>query len=197
MIDQRRLRFSDIVGLGRPDLPLACEIWLDDIYRAPWITREAMKLSAYFVRYMNRPDANALTLREIESQCQLSADDVRKALVLMRGFGAVEAFVIDRNDIRVGLCLGYLQRLRALEAKHRFTQLPVDAGASPWPWEAAEDKWLPGGGSAAGGKSTEIKATPVPAGTAIPKENGGSPKPPPPSQIAVAPKANGSVDADL
>ena len=143
MIDQRRLRFSDIVGLERHDLPLACEVWLEDIYRAPWISREAMKLSAYFVRYMNRPDANALTLREIESQCQLSPDDVRKALVLMRSFGAVEAFVIDRNDIRVGLCLSYLQRLRALEAKHRFAQLPASGKTTPWPWLADEDKWVP------------------------------------------------------
>ena len=171
MIDQRRLRFSDIAGLERHDLPLACEVWLEDIYRAPWISREAMKLSAYFVRYMNRPDANALTLREIESQCQLSADDLRKALVLMRSFGAVEAFVIDRNDIRVGLTLSYHQRLRALEAKHRFAQLPAGPGPSPWPWLVEEHKWVPG--------QTAAPAAAPPSPTPMCKnENGDAPAPP-------------------
>jgi hypothetical protein len=141
--DQRRLRFSDIAGLYRSDLPLACEVWLEDIYRAPWISREAMKLAAYFVRYMGRPEASALTLREIENQCQLSADEVRKALVLMRNFGAVESFMIDRNDIRAGICLGHLQRLRVLEAKSRFSQLLALPITNPsWPWSSGDDTWV-------------------------------------------------------
>ena len=188
MIDQRRLRFSDIVGLERHDLPLACEIWLEDIYRAPWISREAMKLCAYFVRYMSRPDANALTLREIESQCQLSPDDVRKALVLMRSFGAVEAFVIDRNDIRVGLTLSYHQRLRALEAKHRFAQLPAGAGPTPWPWLAEEHKWLPG-------QAAPAAAAAVPPAPSK-NENGDAPAPPP-SPSPVKAETEDSFDPGL
>ena len=144
MLDQRRLRFSDITGLERRDLPLACEIWLDDLYRATWITREAMKLATYFVRYIGRPDANALTVREIETQCQLSAEDLRKALVLMRSFNAVEGFLIDRNDIRVGLKLSHLQRLRTLEAKHRFAELLGRPSNSSWPWSGGDEKWVPG-----------------------------------------------------
>ena len=144
MIDQRRLRFSDITSLERRDLPLACEIWLEDLYRAPWITREGMKLATYFVRYMSRPDANALSVREIETQCQLSAEDLRKTLVLMRSYNAVEGFVIDRNDIRVGLKLSYLQRLRTLETKHRFAELLGRPSGSSWPWSGGDEKWVPG-----------------------------------------------------
>ena len=189
MIDQRRLRFSDIVGLERHDLPLACEVWLEDIYRAPWISREAMKLCAYFVRYMNRPDCTALTLREIESQCQLSTDDVRKSLVLLRSFGAVEAFVIDRNDIRVGLCLSYLQRLKALEAKHRFAQLPAGNGPTPWPWLAAEEKWLPGS-PAANRVAVALAAVPSP-------DKNGDSLGLPPHHVSIAPQAENGFDAGL
>ena len=143
MIDQRRLRFADITGLERRDLPLATEIWLEDIFKAPWINRETMKLCAYFVRYMSRPDASALTLREIENQCQLSADDVRKCLVLMRTFGTAEAFVIDRSDIRVALRLSITQRLRTLEAKHRLKALLGEPVSNSVLWSTGDQKWLP------------------------------------------------------
>ena len=143
VIDQRRLRFADITGLERRDLPLATEIWLDDLYKAVWVNRETMKLCAYFVRYMGRPEAGALTLREIENQCQLNADEVRKSLVLMRTFGLVEAFVIDRSDIRVALRLSITQRLRALEAKHRLKQLLGEPTSNSVLWSTGDQKWLP------------------------------------------------------
>lgn len=143
MSDQRRLRFSDIQGIERTDLPFACDIWLEDIFRAPWISREAMKLSAYFVRYMNKPDMNALTLREVESQCQMPPEELRKALVLMRTFNAVEGFLIDRSDIRVGLKLSHMQRLRTLEARSRFAALLAEPVKLDWPWLVADDKWVP------------------------------------------------------
>jgi hypothetical protein len=142
--EHRRLRFSDILGIERSDLPFACDIWLEDIFKAPWITREAMKLSAYFVRYMTKPDANALTLREVEMQCQLPPDELRKSLVLMRSFNAVEGFLIDRNDIRVGLKLSHMQRLRTLEARSRFAALLKEPVKQDWPWVVLDEKWVPG-----------------------------------------------------
>jgi hypothetical protein len=42
--DQRRVRFASVDGIAREDLPLAYEVWLDEFIRAPWMTREAMKL---------------------------------------------------------------------------------------------------------------------------------------------------------
>ena len=144
MSDQRRLRFSDIMGIERSDLPFACDIWLEDIFRAPWMTREVMKLSAYFVRYMMKPDSNALTLRDVETQCQMPPEELRKALVLMRTFSAVEGFLIERNDIRVGLKLSHMQRLRTLEARSRFAALLAEPVKQDWPWVVADDKWVPG-----------------------------------------------------
>lgn len=144
MSDQRRLRFSDIQGIERCDLPFACDIWLEDLFRAPWVTREVMKLSAYFVRYMMNPESNALTLREVESQCQMPPEELRKALTLMRAFNAVEGFLIERTDIRVGLKLTHMQRLRTLEARSRFTQLLSEPVRRNWPWANTEYTWVPG-----------------------------------------------------
>ena len=144
MSEHRRLRFSDILGIERSDLPFACDIWLEDINRAPWVSREVMKLSAYFVRYMMKPDANALSLREVETQIQMPPEELRKALVLMRNFNAVEGFLIERNDIRVGLKLSYMQRLRTLEARSRFAALLAEPIARNWPWTTAEERWVPG-----------------------------------------------------
>ena len=144
MSEHRRLRFSDIMGIERSDLPFACDIWLEDIYRAPWGTREVMKLAAYFVRYMSKPDANALSIREVESQIQMAPEELRKTLVLMRAFNAVEGFLIERNDIRVGLKLSHMQRLRVLEARSRFAVLLAEPVARDWPWTTAEERWVPG-----------------------------------------------------
>jgi hypothetical protein len=193
MTDQRRLRFSDISGLERSDLPLACEIWLEDIYRAPWITREVMKLAAYFMRYMLRPEANALSLREIESQAQIGAEEVRKSLVLMKNFGAVEGFLIDRNDIRVGLCLGYLQRLRALEAKYKFAQhLGLLMDGKSWPWSNGDDKWVPGKPAA----PSPVAANAPPASTQSQNTNGGNVELPP-LQIVSKPQTEIAFDPVL
>jgi hypothetical protein len=135
--EHRRLRFSDIQGIERSDLPFACDIWQDDVFRAPWATREVMKLAAYFVRYMSKPDSNALTLRELEGQIQMPQEEVRKTLVLMRNFNAVEGFLIERNDIRVGLKLTHMQRMR------RFATLLAEPVTHNWPWTSAEDRWVP------------------------------------------------------
>ncbi len=158
MSEHRRLRFSDILGIERSDLPFACDIWLDDIYRAPWATREVMKLSAYFVRYMSKPDANALGIREVESQIQMPPEELRKTLVLMRNFNAVEGFLIERNDIRVGLKLSHTQRLRVLEARSRFAVLLAEPITRNWPWTTAEERWVPG----------EAAAPVQPAAVAVP-----------------------------
>ncbi len=144
MSEHRRLRFSDIQGIERSDLPFACDIWLEELFRATWATREVMKLGAYFVRYMSKPDANALGIREVEAQIQMPAEELRKTLVLMRNFNAVEGFLIERNDIRVGLKLSHMQRLRVLEARSRFAALLAEPVVHDWPWTSAEDRWVPG-----------------------------------------------------
>ena len=139
MIEQRRVRFLSIAGISREDLPLACEVWISDLCSAPWVSREAMKLGCHMVRYICKPDPAVMNMRDIENQCQISHEDVRKALSLMRTFGAADNFYCDRTDLRVALNLTFFQRLRVLEAKHRFGMMANSNDCLPWtvppePW---------------------------------------------------------------
>ena len=132
MHDLRKVRFAAIDGIERADLPLANEIWLDDLYRAPWASREAMKLGCQLVRYMVRPDPALLSLGQFETVCQLTPEEARKTMQLMKVFGVVESFACERADIRVSLTLSLLQRLRVLETKHRFLTALGTAADIPW-----------------------------------------------------------------
>jgi hypothetical protein len=122
-VDARRVRFASIDGLDRADLPLACDVWRDDLFRAPWVERDVMRLAILFTRYICRPDPSMILLRELERTCQLSRADVSRVLTIMVGFGAVDSFALDRDDVRAFLHLSMLQRLRVLEAKQRFQEL--------------------------------------------------------------------------
>lgn len=141
MIDQRRVRFASIDGINREDLPLACEIWQEDLFKAPWVTREAMKLGTHLMRYIRKVAPNALNLREIEAAYSLSIDDVRKALQLMRTFGSIESFICEREDLRVALTLTFQQRLKVLEIKNRFATLSFEAGGNSRPWVVVREFW--------------------------------------------------------
>ena len=137
--DLRKVRFAAIDGITREDLPLANEIWLQDLYRAPWASREMMKLAALFVRYMSNPQSTTLSMAEIEIVCQLSPEDVRKTLAAMKGFGAIDAFSVDRTQVQVALNLSLMQRLQVLEVKQRFTAVLPDAQQV---WQAPGEKWV-------------------------------------------------------
>ena len=131
MIENRRVRFICIEGLDRSDLGLTGEVWLEDLSRAVWASREALRLGVHLIRYMSRPDAGMLNLKQLEAELQLSRDEVRRALALMQGYGAVEAFSLQREEVRVGLTLTVLQRLRVREAKRRWHDLSDEAADVP------------------------------------------------------------------
>lgn len=139
--DHRRVRFASIDGIGREDLALAREVWLEDLVKASWASREAMKLGAHFMRYMAMAAATVVSLREIEVQAQLTREDVRRALTLMQTFGAISSFSIDRDEVKVALVLSLLQRLRVLETRRRFNELLGADAVLPWHAEPAD--WEP------------------------------------------------------
>ncbi len=122
-IEQRRVRFTSIEGIERDDIPLACEIWREDIVRSPWADGEAMKLATLFVRYVANPDPALTVLDEIERQCQLTRDEVIRSFTMMRAYGAIDAFEFLQDDVRVYLHLSLMQRLRVLEARAGLRQL--------------------------------------------------------------------------
>jgi hypothetical protein len=140
VIEHRRVRFTSIEGIERADIALACEIWLDDLCRATWVSPETMRLGVHLMRYITRPDPQSLTMRAIEMQCLLGIEEVRKTLGLMRAHGVVESYYCDRTDLKVALHLSILQRLRTLESRHRFQAL---AGpGDPRPWSERKVSWV-------------------------------------------------------
>lgn len=140
MIENRRVRFTSIDGLRRSDVPVAGEVWLDDIYRSAWTTKEAMKIAAFMVRYMAKPDPNMMTLTAIEGQLQLGPEQTKVALKIMRMFGAIDSYTVGRSEIRAALNLTVLQKVRALEARHRLAMLSGQMGDEP---VIQEGEWSP------------------------------------------------------
>ncbi len=141
MIDQRRIRFSTIDGLRRSDLPLACDIWAEDVYRAPWGTKDTMKIAAFLVRYITdaMPPTSA-TLGGLELRTQLAREDAKQALKVLHLYRAIEAYSIDRNELRVAMRLSDLQRAIVLETIERLEQIAARRSADEL---LREERWLP------------------------------------------------------
>jgi hypothetical protein len=129
MNDQRRVRFATLGTMTRDDLPICVDIWLEDALKAPWATRETMKLAGVMANYILRPSRDVLGLRAIEDQHQLHKDYIRRALGLMSLFGAIEAFSLADDELRVAMRLSRLQTLRALEVKAKLAVLEPQAMA--------------------------------------------------------------------
>jgi hypothetical protein len=55
--ENRRIRFATIDALNREDLPLAAEVWREDLRSEIWATRDMLRLATLLVRY--RADARA------------------------------------------------------------------------------------------------------------------------------------------
>lgn len=144
MIEQRRVRFASIDGITRSDLPIAAEIWLDDLSRQPWPTRDVLKLAIHLKRYMAEPNPKDLVTRVIERHTQLDRKAVMDALRQMLMYGAVEAYSLEGEVVRASLTLSVLQRLRTLEVRNRYIELEVALDLDRTGARFKEDnKWLP------------------------------------------------------
>lgn len=136
--ERRRVRFVNLDGFDRTDITMAAEIWLNDLVGAQWATPEAMKLAAHMAAYIRSASTNTLLFRELETQLQLTREQVTRALSMMKIFGFVSVFVIEREDVRASLYLSSLQRLRLFEAKDRLAELSQNLTleqkkeTSPW-----------------------------------------------------------------
>ena len=142
--ENRRIRFATIDGLNREDLPLAAEVWREDLRSEVWATRDMLRLATLLVRYMADARPEHATLSYIERTCQLDRPQIQEALRLMRNYGAVEAFSLDGEVLRVALNLSLLQRLRVLKCRREFLELIGDASLAGRRF-AIKDKpeWLP------------------------------------------------------
>jgi hypothetical protein len=123
MLDKRLVRFGNLAKLDKADISLACDIWLQDLVTAPWATREAMKLAAHLMAYVRAANPTALYLREMETLLQLNREEINRAMSLMKLFGVLSAFSIEKDDVRACLHFSSLQSLRMLELRMRYLSL--------------------------------------------------------------------------
>jgi hypothetical protein len=123
MIENRRVRFANVEKLDRVELGFACEIWLDDLVGAPWASREAMKLGAHLMNYIRGANPANLQLREMEMVLQLTREELNRAFNLLKLFGALTAYTVDKDDVRASLVLSPMQVLQMLELRARFMAL--------------------------------------------------------------------------
>ena len=142
MTETRRARFETLDYLGPEDLEFACEIWMDELVKAPWAPKEAQKLGAYLIRYIVAPDTTQLTLSALEAFVQLTKEDVRRSLALLQSFRAVTAFTMERDGLNVALRLSLLQQIRVLETRSRLEQLTSERGIE-LAAVAAQKPWTP------------------------------------------------------
>ena len=117
--ENRRVRFGNLPSVGKADVIAASEMWLDDLIRAPWATREAMKLAAHLVNYMLSANRAILHVREIETTLQLNREEINRALNLMRLFRTVATFTVEKDEVQAGLYLSGQQMLRLVELRQR------------------------------------------------------------------------------
>ena len=76
-----------------------------------------MKLGAHLASYIRAASTTSLLFRELETVIQVTRDQVQRAMGMMRLFGYVQAFSIEREEMKVAMRLSSLQRLRVLEVK--------------------------------------------------------------------------------
>lgn len=142
MIDRRLLRFESISGIERKDLPIAAEIWLEDLVKGIWITRDVLKMATLFATYIKHPNAQLLAFGAIERSCGLDKPQAIECLRSMQMYGAVVGFSADGPTLKASLSLSYLQRLKVLEARLRFSELNDLCRDKEMPWHVAEERWL-------------------------------------------------------
>lgn len=128
--DKRFVRFASIAGIDRAELPVAAEIWLEDIAASCWADRSIIKLATLLTQYIGDPDPSRLKFGALESASGLDRKQVGDTLHIMRNFGVVEDHDTTGDALRTGLNLSYLQRLRVLEVRKRFREL--SSGDLPW-----------------------------------------------------------------
>jgi hypothetical protein len=112
------------------DLAMQCEAWLADICAASWASKEAMKMAAIISQCVQTFPPKAAFTRDMESAYALQAEDIARALKLLKLFGAIVEFDIERGRLTVKARLSYSQRLRVAETRASLARLAGDAEAT-------------------------------------------------------------------
>lgn len=141
--EQRRVRFASIAGISREDLPLAAEIWYEDIIRQIWSSRDVIKVALVLTRYMSAPRDELLSVGYIERSFNLDVQQTLDTMRQLQMFGAVEAFSINDNVLHASLCLSLVQRVKTMEMRARIIELSGAGTIEAFLKCDAADHWTP------------------------------------------------------
>lgn len=162
MSDKRCIRFASLGELSVDDLELAVDVWLDDALKAPWASKESMKLAGVLCRYMLDPAGDCLNMKSIEDQYQLNSDSARRALVLFALYGMIDAYTTEKNELRAALRLSRLQMFRVVQIKREMNRMDQGLGIP-----RADISWSPVAVAApapdTAAPATAVEASPPPA----------------------------------
>lgn len=128
--------YANFTAESARDLDLMSEIWLLDVCGAPWVSREAQKLSAFIVMVLGGGRPGEIYLRDIESILNIMPEETNRGLKLLKVFRAIEDFHIDKGKLTLSVRVGHLQRLHMLEAREKLVALD-EAEASALAEQAA------------------------------------------------------------
>ncbi|MGI9478019.1 MAG: hypothetical protein ACR2PI_15065 [Hyphomicrobiaceae bacterium] len=142
MMDARHLRFADISGIKRIDLPIAVEVWLYDITTSRWADCDVIKLATHFSHYIKNPHTDLLDFEALKATIGLDKGQVIEAGMALVAFGAIHDFDCSGQRMRATLNLSFLQRLRVLEVCSRFAELRTELLDQELPWHAEELRWV-------------------------------------------------------
>ncbi len=117
------IRFESLDVRPKDVVQIAADVWLADVCAAAWATREAMKAAAFVAHYVRSGARGDVTMKDIEVACSIRRDDLPAALSLLKMFGMIDSFAIERGLLTVAGRLAMTQTIKILDLKAKLDAL--------------------------------------------------------------------------
>jgi len=119
------VHFAAVEFVDAEERNIAAEVWLDDLCRAAWTTKEVMKIGAFLSKLAAESSTAPLFLKDIESRYNIQQGEISMALNMMTTFRVVDGVTADRGQLLVRLRLGLIQSIRVREERAKLAALSV------------------------------------------------------------------------
>lgn len=119
--------FAAVDFIDADERAIAAEVWLEELCRSAWTTKEVMKIGAFLSKLCAESSMAPLHLKDIESRYNIQQGEIMMALNMMTTFRVVDSFDTERGQIIVRLRLGLIQSIRVREERAKLAALAVPA----------------------------------------------------------------------
>jgi hypothetical protein len=124
------IRFESLDVRPKDVVQIAVDVWLADVCGAAWATREAMKVAAFIAHYVRTGARGDVSMKDIEVACSMRRDDLPAALTLLKMFGMIDGFTIERGLLTVAGRLAMTQTIKILDLKAKLDQFRPTVAAT-------------------------------------------------------------------